>query len=111
MRSAISIYLAEFCISTSYHYLHPQISKAYMKFRVFLLLAVAFAGVISMSSCVKEYTCQCVIKYSGVPGLPDSVVNEYSIQDTKSGAEQKCKDESGTYNTNGVQTVEACKLY
>lgn len=83
-----------------------------MKFRgSALLLFVAVAGVLAMSSCVKKYTCQCVIKYSGAPGLPDSVVNEYDITDSKKGAESKCKEESFEHVDNNIKVVETCKLF
>ena len=82
-----------------------------MKFRVSLLLALAIAGIVSMSSCVKNYTCHCVISYSGVLGLPDTVIKEYSVKDTKSGAKSKCSGESGTYDNNGITTDENCYLY
>ncbi len=82
-----------------------------MKFRLSIILVMAFAGIIAMSSCVKKYTCQCVIKYSGMPGLPDSSVQEYSITDKKSGADAACKAESFTHDANGIHTVETCILF
>jgi hypothetical protein len=81
-----------------------------MKFSSFLLF-VAIAGIMVMSSCVKNYTCQCTISYSGTPGLPDTVTQQYSISDTKSGATSKCKGNSGTYSNNGIATVESCVIY
>ena len=82
-----------------------------MKFRVLIILAITFAGIFSMTSCVKEYTCRCTIKYSGVPGLPDSSINEFTIKDTKSKAETNCKAGSAVIDKNNVHTVENCKLY
>ena len=82
-----------------------------MKFRLSIILVLAFYGTIAMSSCVKKYTCQCVIKYSGTPGLPDSLVNEYDVTDSKKGAEDVCKKESYSHDSNGVHTVETCRLY
>ena len=82
-----------------------------MKFRISILLVIAFACITAMSSCNKKYTCQCVIKYSGVPGLPDSVVNEYDITDTKSKATSICKGNSYTHDANGVHTDESCQIY
>ncbi len=64
-----------------------------------------------MSSCTKKYTCQCSIKYSGAPGLPDSTTNEYEIIDSKKNAEKLCKDESFEKEENGIKVVETCKLY
>lgn len=82
-----------------------------MKFRILFLLALAVTGILSMSSCVKSYTCHCVISYSGTPGLPDTVIKEYTVKDTKSGAKSKCSSESGTYNNNGIMTDEHCYIY
>ena len=81
-----------------------------MKIRVTVLLAIVF-GVVSMSSCVKKYTCHCNIVYSGYPQLPDSSSTEYEIKDSKSNAKSKCKAESGTFDNNGIHTEETCYLY
>ncbi|MCW3122519.1 MAG: hypothetical protein JWQ38_2011 [Flavipsychrobacter sp.] len=70
-----------------------------------------FATFIAMSSCVKKYTCHCVITYSGAPGLPDSTVEEYDVQAKKTDAETRCKGESGTFDNGSVHTVETCYLY
>jgi len=82
-----------------------------MKFRPSLLVIMVFAAFITMSSCVKKYTCHCNIYYSGTPGLPDSTTQEYDITDSKNNATSKCKAESGTYDNNGIHTVETCYLY
>jgi len=81
-----------------------------MKFTATILLTLAIAGA-CLTSCTKSYTCHCNIKYSGTPGLPDSSVQEYTIQDTKSGAKAKCDAESGKYVHNGIESVETCFLY
>jgi len=81
-----------------------------MKFRPSLLLAIAFVC-FSMTSCIKTYTCHCVIKYSGAPGLPDSTIQEYTLKDQKDNAKDKCKKESATYNNSGIRTEENCYLY
>ncbi|MBC7554117.1 MAG: hypothetical protein H7257_09065 [Taibaiella sp.] len=82
-----------------------------MKLRQSLLLALAFAGIITSNSCVKKYICHCDIKYSGAPGLPDSTTKEFDITDSKSNAKTKCEAESGTYTNNYIKTVETCYLY
>jgi len=82
-----------------------------MKFRPFLLLVLVLAVIGSFSSCVKNYTCHCDIIYSGYPGLPDTVTKEYSISDVKSSAKNTCSNNSGTFDNNGVHTVENCYLY
>ncbi len=82
-----------------------------MKFRTPLLFVTAFALLFTMNSCVKNYTCHCDIKYSGVPGLPDSTTKEYSVTDVKDKAKNVCESESGSYLNNGITTVENCYLY
>jgi hypothetical protein len=79
--------------------------------RRLLLVALVFAGLCSISSCVKSYTCHCDFKYTGAPGLPDSSYNEYDIKDTKSSAKSKCENQSGTFDNNGIHTVETCELH
>ena len=82
-----------------------------MKFRSSILLIMALTGIVLMSSCVQKYSCHCVIKYTGAPGLPDSTMQEYEITDSKSGATSKCKSESYTHDANGIHTVETCVIY
>lgn len=81
-----------------------------MKFRFYTVMALAFVGTMSMSSCVKSYVCHCDISYSGQPGLPDSNSKEYTVKDTKSNATSKCSANSGTYNNNNITTTENCYL-
>lgn len=82
-----------------------------MKFRPSLLLALAFVSLVGMSSCVREYTCQCGITYSGQPGLPDSTTKEYTVKDTKKKAKSICEGNSFTSEQNGIKTTEHCYLY
>ena len=82
-----------------------------MKFITTIILALAVAGAILMTSCTKSYTCHCNIHYSGTPGLPDSSSQEYSIENNKAGAQSTCNAQSGTFNNNGIKTVETCFLY
>lgn len=81
-----------------------------MKLRSSLLLVFAVAALWLMNSCTKKYVCHCNIQYTGAPGLPDSSYVEYDITDTKDGATSKCKGESGTFDNNGIHTVESCIL-
>jgi hypothetical protein len=76
-----------------------------------LLFVVAVSGILLVSSCNKNYTCQCTIKYSGSPGLPDSTATEYKVYNTKSGAKALCEDESFEHVENGIKVVETCTLY
>lgn len=81
-----------------------------MKLRTLLVLTLISAGIISMSSCVKKYTCKCIIKYSGYPGMPDSTIHEYEIQDNLAGAKDACKNGSFQHDENGIHTDESCIL-
>lgn len=82
-----------------------------MKLLNTLILSAAIMSIIGASSCTKEYTCQCTIKYSGIAGLPDSSVNEYQVRDTKSKAKSICEGNSAKYDKDNVNTIETCKLF
>ncbi len=67
---------------------------------------------VGAASCTREYTCQCQIKYTGQPGLPDSTIKEYPIRDTKEKARDLCKGNSQeATTTSGITTTEICDLY
>lgn len=82
-----------------------------MKLFNFLLLSFLALATVSMTSCVREYTCQCTIRYTGAPGMPDSVVNQYPIKDTKNKAKSACEGKSGIYENGSITTTETCELY
>ncbi|MBS1774125.1 MAG: hypothetical protein JST82_14805 [Bacteroidetes bacterium] len=82
-----------------------------MKLRLGALLVVAFFMITSMSSCVHDYICQCTIKYTGTPGLPDSVTHEYNISDTKKKAKSTCQGNSKKFDKDGIHAEENCDLY
>ena len=82
-----------------------------MKLRPSLLMAMAFVTMVCFSSCYQKYTCHCDITYTGMAGLPDTLKEDYSITDSKASAKNKCSANSGTYDNNGIHTVEACYLY
>ena len=82
-----------------------------MKFRPGTIIAAALLIMTGLSSCVREYLCVCEISYSGQAGLPDTVMNEYPIKDTKSNAQAACQANSGEYNNNGIKATETCDLY
>lgn len=71
----------------------------------------AFVLLLSVSSCTREYTCQCKMTYSGAPGLPQGQVREYPITDSKKNAESSCKNSSKTYDAGGIHTIEECDLF
>lgn len=63
------------------------------------------------SSCTREYTCQCVMSYSGAPGLPDSTTRAYTIQDSRKKAEDLCRGNSKVYQQGNITTHEDCDLW
>jgi hypothetical protein len=81
-----------------------------MKLRPGLLIG-ALLIMLTMNSCIHDYTCECVITYSGQPGLPDTLTRDYSISDKKKDAEKTCEQNSTTSDKDGVHTVEDCHLY
>ncbi|HLO71411.1 MAG TPA: hypothetical protein VK167_11105 [Flavipsychrobacter sp.] len=82
-----------------------------MKFRTGTLLALAILVTLGLSSCTREYICQCTITYSGQAGLPDTAVQEYAISNTKKKAKAKCEENSATFDRDGIKAVETCELY
>ncbi len=80
-----------------------------MKMRLAIL---SFVLIAFMSSCTREYICQCKIKYTGpVPGLPDSSIVEFKIKNTRQEAQTQCKANSLTSTKDGVTLIEECQLY
>ncbi len=72
----------------------------------------ALTILLSFSSCVREYTCQCTIKYTGQAGLPPDVRREYPIRDTKGQARDLCQGNSQKpKEQGGITTEEVCDLY
>lgn len=82
-----------------------------MKLRSGSLLVVALFIVMGLSSCVREYICECTISYTGQPGLPDTVVHEYNISDTKKKAKSACQANSANSERDGIKAIETCDLY
>lgn len=76
-----------------------------------LSMTAACLLLFSASSCTREYKCECVMTYSGVPGLPDSTVRDYPITDTKKNAKSMCEANSNTYKDGNITTVERCYLW
>ena len=76
--------------------------------------AVLFVTAIALfaSSCTQEYTCQCVIKYTGnPPGIPDSQTVEFMIRDKKDEAAKLCEANSTTVTQFDITMDEKCRLY
>lgn len=81
-----------------------------MKKLIYTILLVLGTGLF-FSSCTREYICQCTLTYSGKPGLPEPLVKEYPITDTKKNAISLCEEKSRTYDDNGVHTEEVCEVW
>lgn len=81
-----------------------------MQLRTILLLAAA-GTTLFFTSCVRDYTCQCQIVYSGAPGLPDTVTRTYPVKDTKTKAKSICEQNSTSSDNNGIHTDENCHLF
>ena len=82
-----------------------------MKCRLSAVLMMLVVVMILFSSCTREYVCKCTISYSGHPGLPDTLVREYPVRDTKKKAKAVCEENSETSELNGITSVENCHLY
>lgn len=82
-----------------------------MKLRFGLLSGMALVFILGATSCTKDYICQCSIAYSGQPQLPDTLVNEYKLTDTKKKAKELCEQGSSESKEEGITTVETCRLY
>lgn len=82
-----------------------------MKIRSGLLIATLFISMIGLSSCTREYICECQISFSGQPGLPDTVTQEYPLRDTKKKAKSICEAQSSVQEMDGITTTENCYLY
>jgi hypothetical protein len=76
-----------------------------------LLIFGACSILLSLSSCVHEYRCQCTIEYSGMSGLPEPQMKEYPIKDTRKKAKDLCESRSAEYEKDGVKAKEKCMLY
>jgi hypothetical protein len=78
--------------------------------KIGIVLCVVVAS--ALSSCTREFICQCTYSYKGTtPGLPDSVREDFIIKDTKKGAIDKCKRHGITTSTNGIEFNKSCELY
>jgi hypothetical protein len=68
-----------------------------------LLLSVAAFALVAttMTSCKKDYTCECTVSGTGVSGTVSGTIN-----DTKKNAKDKCEADNGTIA--GVTT--SCKI-
>jgi hypothetical protein len=82
-----------------------------MKMRLGSIITACLIMMVLMSSCVREYTCQCQIIYSGQALLPDTTINEYPVTDNVKNARADCQAQSTTTEKDGVKTEENCDLF
>ena len=82
-----------------------------MKMRFGSMITLCLVFMVFMSSCTREYICQCEVIYTGLAGLPDTIINEYPVTDTKKNAKADCQAQSNTTEKDGVKTEEICDLY
>jgi hypothetical protein len=75
------------------------------------IVALLVIIVLGASSCTREYICQCTVKYSGIPGLPDSSLQEFLLKNTLKQATADCAANNATITKNGITMTETCVLY
>lgn len=82
-----------------------------MKMRFGSIITLCLVLMVFMSSCAREYICQCEIIYTGLAGLPDTITKDYPVTDTKKKAKADCMSQSNVTEKDGVKTEEICDLY
>lgn len=82
-----------------------------MKLRSGLLIGFVSIFILGATSCTQDFICQCEIAYSGEPGLPDTLINEYKLTNTKKEAQRICEEGTNESEEDGIKTVETCALY
>lgn len=82
-----------------------------MKLRPGLLTGLVLILIIGTTSCTRDFICECEIAYTGQPGLPDTLINEYKLTNTKKEAKRVCEEGSSETKEDGITTIETCKLY
>ena len=73
-----------------------------------LLLVAAVAGM-ALTSCKKDYTCECTTS-TNVLGMTQSATASTTIKDTKSKAKEACEKGNSTANTFGGTVTTACAI-
>ena len=107
----MSLIFKTFAVLKISYYLQPFKLHNPMKIRSGLLIAALFVTMIGFSSCTREYICECKISFSGKPGLPDTITQEYPLRDTKKKAQSLCEANSSKKEESGITTIEDCYLY
>ncbi len=78
--------------------------------KIFTVLSLFVLTVVALSSCTREYYCECTYTYTGQPGLPDPQTSKTVIRNTKQKADDICTSRSKNYESGGVKTQEKCVL-
>ncbi|HTN18604.1 MAG TPA: hypothetical protein VL092_13020 [Chitinophagaceae bacterium] len=67
-----------------------------------LVLAVAALGLISLTSCKKDYTCECTVSGLGSTST--------TIKDTKKKAKDACEKMSSSVSMGGTTITSSCAI-
>ena len=77
-----------------------------------IIVLILLSTLLSLSSCTREYICQCAVEYKGnQPGLPETDTVEYFIKDKLDEASKKCEANSVEISNEGVTFKETCVLF
>ena len=74
-----------------------------MKKKMFFVAAAV--AVLSLSSCKKDYTCECTTSLGGITTSASTTIN-----DTKSNAEEACENGSSTSTVAGIESSVTCEI-
>lgn len=74
-----------------------------------LVLAVAALGLISLTSCKKEYTCKCTT-FSNAPGFVAQTAEGKTEKLSKSDAKTKCESGSTSVTIGGFTSGAKCEI-
>lgn len=72
--------------------------------KLFTIAALVFA-VSAMTSCKKDYTCECKVTTAGITATSSSTIN-----DTKANAEEACDKGDATTTVGGVSSTSECSI-
>lgn len=74
-----------------------------------LVLAIAALGLVSLTSCKKEYTCSCTT-FSNAPGFTATTVEGKTDKMKKSDAKTKCEAGSSSTTAGGYTSGAKCEI-
>jgi hypothetical protein len=69
------------------------------------LLLVAAVAAFTMTSCKKDYTCECTVTTGGI-----SVVGTTTVKDTKKKAKETCEKGTTSSSVLGISSTTTCKI-